>query len=547
MSSLGAVRNGTRRVAPNGSPGAGTADVKWRATTLELLEQLTTADGVRSGDLGMVTASGNIYKAISADVVSSTWYPATGIFHLKDFGAVGDNVNDDTARVQAWFDHMAGFIAAFGGGAEGYVDPGDYRLTGQVDGISNLLVRGAGRLVSRFRADDAAGFHLLDFTNKSNVVLQSFGVEGDGQSLAGGAGIYFDNTGQSIVRDIDARTFEKGIVFANGSEDCRAEECWAVQTTTPFEASDSSNDSHFVLCRSVNALSEHVLLDGVSQCTVQQGSFQLSNTEVGVRFAATNADNIACGAYETRTEGPAGTVGYDFPASANSISYPTIQDPYWTGGVTPVTNWGNAVDPRVINRSRYWEPIIQQDPYLVNGGDLTAKLKWHNEGGAGASTEPECLDPRQHNPNTGVTGAPVIFRRNIAHIHCGANNQSTGGGPVYQALQGELGSLNVSGARVVMKMPFAGRVLRAGVIANQDHGSTDFEVWVNDALVVSDTQNLGAFRTNAADFVLSTNPADQHWAAGDYVAFALDTATTLTNPITVCDLIIEYDMRTSSL
>lgn len=74
---------------------------------------------------------------------------------VKDFGAVGDGVTDDTAAMSAFFAATAGVV--------GFVPAGTYVITGEVDIPSNTRIVGAGQ-----------GVTILNFQKASNPVSSEF-------------------------------------------------------------------------------------------------------------------------------------------------------------------------------------------------------------------------------------------------------------------------------------------------------------------------------------------------------------------------------------
>lgn len=85
--------------------------IDFEENTVQDLELLTTLRGVKVGSIGLVLATGNLYRATAATGASSIWEPASGAFLLRDFGGVPglDSNGALTAAVAT--------ITAAGGGA----------------------------------------------------------------------------------------------------------------------------------------------------------------------------------------------------------------------------------------------------------------------------------------------------------------------------------------------------------------------------------------------------------------------------------------------
>lgn len=89
-------------------------------------------------------------------------------YNLKDFGAIGDGVADDSVAVTAAF---AKVVATNG---ELYIPPGTYRFQTQIVMVNpNIKVRGAGIFSSQLRWFGAAGVAILT-TGGGNLELESW-------------------------------------------------------------------------------------------------------------------------------------------------------------------------------------------------------------------------------------------------------------------------------------------------------------------------------------------------------------------------------------
>lgn len=70
----------------NLGPDLGPGQIQFSAPTVQALQLLTSnVNGVQAGSLAVVSATGNVFRALTATPVGSTWQPATGLWDLRDF------------------------------------------------------------------------------------------------------------------------------------------------------------------------------------------------------------------------------------------------------------------------------------------------------------------------------------------------------------------------------------------------------------------------------------------------------------------------------
>lgn len=137
---------------------------------------------------------------------------------VKDFGAVGDGVADDTAAIQAAIDYVAGL-----GGGVIRLPSGNYRcnvvikdnvtLTSLSTGTFGYLASGTSKGVILTQA--AAGFVVdTPATGIANCAVVGINFKGLGAGTAGG-GIRFQNVGWSAVKQCHFDTFADQAILKN--------------------------------------------------------------------------------------------------------------------------------------------------------------------------------------------------------------------------------------------------------------------------------------------------------------------------------------------
>jgi hypothetical protein len=136
------------------------------------------------------------FDKIDAHVTSPTAHSGTYVpvgrlvFDVKDYGAVGNAVTDDTTAIQAAIN-----AAGAAGGGTVYLPPGTY-IIGKLRLKAKTHLRGSGR-ASVFRAKSNLNDNLIvldDPATVEQVELSDFGIEGNRTNQTSGHGIYLENT-----------------------------------------------------------------------------------------------------------------------------------------------------------------------------------------------------------------------------------------------------------------------------------------------------------------------------------------------------------------
>jgi len=185
---------------------------------------------------------------------------------VKDFGAVGDGVTDDTAALQAAIDALAG-TGADGDGGIVYLPTGEYKITSSVLLKDRVSLRGDGDRATYIRATTLSTTPaLLSSAVSGNNInayidLRDFSVWGPGSGTTSD-GIHFAAWASNIV-GVQVKNFRYGIYLGNETstvnivettiERCKIHEC--VDGIYPARPSSSSVTDIRILNNTINACS----------------------------------------------------------------------------------------------------------------------------------------------------------------------------------------------------------------------------------------------------------------------------------------------------
>ena len=114
---------------------------------------------------------------------------------VKDFGAKGDGVTDDTTAI-----HNAIMAAHNAGGGVVFLPAGTYRNT--INGIrSNVHLIGAGIDATIIKQIDLTSNHCIQFSDASNCSIQHLTIDGNREDCTAGHGIELSQETVNILID----------------------------------------------------------------------------------------------------------------------------------------------------------------------------------------------------------------------------------------------------------------------------------------------------------------------------------------------------------
>lgn len=155
-----------------------------------------------------ITVPGEAFSASGAGAVERTVDDKLrDIVSVKDFGAVGDGVTDDTAAIQAAIESFAPFNPFTTSGGQVYLPPGIYRITSTLDlsGKHGLHLLGSGVQSTELAA--AGDFPVITSINTSTTTgndlqISDLTLRGGGNTQVNAHGIYCVFTNGCSIRNL---------------------------------------------------------------------------------------------------------------------------------------------------------------------------------------------------------------------------------------------------------------------------------------------------------------------------------------------------------
>lgn len=161
------------------------------ATAIPLLADATT---VNASD-ELIIHQGGVTKRATASELTKSVNTANGIINVKDFGAAGDGVADDTAAIQAAIDYWAPFQAFVSDGGYVYLPAGRYKTTSAINltGKHGIYIEGGGvHATEVFATGNYPVFESINTASEPWIDghIKNMTIRGGGNSNANAHGIY---------------------------------------------------------------------------------------------------------------------------------------------------------------------------------------------------------------------------------------------------------------------------------------------------------------------------------------------------------------------
>ena len=329
----------------------------------------TVADATAASQLASSSGSSLVgYNQGGANAVTRTVQARLRDFvSVKDFGAVGNNVANDTAAI----------TAAIATGSSIYFPAGTYKVTADINVSSNTRISGDGIGKTIIAADVATNGDLFIHPNGvSNVEFSGITFRGNpaqngagnkafGVYVEGSSNIRFDNcsfdtfsTHSLTIRKAGGTWIAGGVENSQTSVDnLLARSCqdvWVVNCLFDYAGSNhfaafGANGLRITGCVfTENTASTDVLIDDASQTTVLQD--YAVNTNVFIDncqgTTACRLDGCATGAVSNSKFGSIKSRSYDFDQQKLNLSQPFFWFNYLDRGIRIQGNICNQIETR---------------------------------------------------------------------------------------------------------------------------------------------------------------------------------------------------------
>lgn len=376
-----------------------------------------TAGGFTVGATYLITSVGTTdFVAIGAAAnVTGIHFTATGVgsgtgtaeytrytqdklresISVKDFGAVGDGVTDDTAAINT----AIATVNASGGGTV-FFPTGEYALSTNtyyailIQDCDGIVLRGAGRTATVLKTIENNSGHVIGVYDSQNILIEQMTVDGNRlNQVNSGHGIRGENVDNFTIQNVNIQqTYSYGIGLQDGEfknvriENVNIEHTGADGMDCKNKNSESGDGNKNLFINNVSVKQWGLRTDLTVQAAIDmRGAWEVSNVFAtdpgstdchGIRFRFGEADDAANGLGGHRSKlsnfyidlGTTTTSGVGLSVNAPFV---TVTNGYVKGGADAiqVISSGTTITKDVCISNVYIDTHVDEG-IVINGDDV---------------------------------------------------------------------------------------------------------------------------------------------------------------------------------
>lgn len=260
-------------------------------TTVTFSSGLTAGDAVEFVTNDIFTTSNSLASTVSY-TSSGTGAVATNVqaklsesVSVKDFGATGDGVTDDTAAIQAAIDASAGGV---------FIPAGTYLISSYITLKSNLRLKGEGAVSTTLKCSGGittAALVGLSGSAVTDCVIEGIAIDGNSSVTSGSLrGIQITNGTRNIITDCKVEDIRDNGINIAGDTDSVIRNTYINSTGNGggsghgINVTPTSNGTSIVNNRIYDTGSFGIRLEGASECLIES-NYIVGKTNGAVAFA----------------------------------------------------------------------------------------------------------------------------------------------------------------------------------------------------------------------------------------------------------------------
>ncbi len=368
-----------------------------------------------------------IFHNVTTERVNRLADHRSGVFNVSAYGAEGNNLNDDRARIQAAIDAAA---AATPAGAIVFFPPGTYRLAASLTLPDNVTLIGSGPRSTVLRGNNLVSDTLLEADDTgattTGVKVQGIGFDNGSEGNTGAVGLDITRFQHCRIEDCRFSNVETGIKGDSSSGDTRHNRLLNLEFSTCANGIDVEDfDSSEIVGGYLTDVNTGIALDGASYVRVSGVSLKLKTGETGISVGGSVASERVT-IEDVWIEGTS-SAGTGINVGGNSTQTRIIRPSYTLLG-TNISDSGTntiTIDDSITaingtfsgNVSVTGDVVVSKDlslgapeSHTIASGAITVTGSYATVAGEGAA--PDQLDTI----NGGQDGMVLVLRRDTDNI-----------------------------------------------------------------------------------------------------------------------------------